>query len=100
MSGLRVTATGRRVRFSVRVQPRASKTEVSGVHGDALKIRLSAPPVDGAANAALIEFLAELFAVPRRAVMILAGESSRVKIIEIEGITERAVHDVAGGVDR
>jgi uncharacterized protein len=84
----------------VRVQPRASKTEVSGVHGDALKIRLSAPPVDGAANAALIEFLAELFAVPRRAVMILAGESSRVKIIEIEGITERAVHDVAGGVDR
>ena len=73
---------------------------MSGIHGDALKIRLSAPPVDGAANAALIEFLSQLFAVPRRAVMILAGESSRVKIIEIEGITERAVHDVAGGVDR
>ena len=99
MSGLRVSATGGRVRFTVRVQPRASRTEVSGIHGDALKVRLSAPPVDGAANAALIEFLSQLFAVPRRAVMILAGESSRVKIVEIEGITERAVHDVAGGVD-
>jgi len=99
VSGLRVSATGGRVRFTVRVQPRASRTEVSGIHGDALKIRLSAPPVDGAANAALIEFLSQLFAVPRRAVMILAGESSRVKIVEIEGITERAVHDVAGGVD-
>ena len=73
---------------------------MSGIHGDALRIRLSAPPVDGAANAALIKFLSQLFAVPRRAVMILAGESSRLKIIEIEGITERAVHDVAGGVDR
>jgi len=99
VSGLRVSATGGRVRFTVRVQPRASRTEVSGIHGDALKIRLSAPPVDGAANAALIEFLSQLFAVPRRAVMILAGESSRSKIVEIEGITERAVHDVAGGVD-
>jgi uncharacterized protein len=100
VSGLAVRSVGGRVRFSVRVQPRASKTEVSGIHGDALKIRLSAPPVDGAANAALVEFLSRLFAVPRRAVMILAGESSRLKIIEVEGITERAVHDVAGGVDR
>jgi uncharacterized protein len=100
VSGLRVSEIGGRVRFNVRVQPRASKTEVSGIHGDALKIRLAAPPVDGAANAALIEFLSELFAVSRRAVMILAGESSRLKIVEIEGITERAVHDVAGGVDR
>ena len=100
MSDLAVRSAGGRVRFSVRVQPRASKTEVVGVHGDALKIRLSAPPVDGVANAALIEFLAEIFAVSRRAVMILAGESSRLKIVEIEGITERAVHDVAGGVAR
>ena len=100
MSAFAVRTVDGRVRFSVRVQPRASKTEVVGIHGDALKIRLSAPPVDGAANAALIEFLASLFAVPRRAVMILAGESSRLKIVEIEGVTERAVHDVAGGVER
>ena len=65
------------------------------MYGDALKIRLSAPPVDGAANAALVEFLADVFAVGRRDVRILAGETSRSKIVEIEGITERAVHDIA-----
>jgi len=92
---LRVRETGGRVRFSVRVQPRASRSEVIGVHGDALKIRLSAPPVDGAANTALIEFLANVFAVRRRDVRILSGETSRSKIVEIEGITERAVQDVA-----
>jgi uncharacterized protein len=89
-----------RVRFSVRVQPRASRDEVSGVYGDALKIRLAAPPVDGAANEALVNFLAALFAVPRRAVRILAGESSRSKLIEIDGVTARAIHDVVGGVER
>jgi len=82
------------------VQPRASRDEVSGVHGDALKIRLAAPPVDGAANDALVNFLAALFAVPRRSVRILAGESSRSKLIEIDGVTARAIHDVVGGVER
>ena len=94
-SALRVTSTDSRVRFSVRVQPRASKTELAGIHGDALKIRLSAPPVDGAANDALVDFLAETFAVPRRNVRILSGESSRSKIVEIDGINERAVRDAA-----
>jgi uncharacterized protein len=89
-----------RVRFSVRVQPRASRDAVSGVPGDALKIRLAAPPVDGAANEALVNFLAALFAVPRRAVRILAGDSSRSKLIEIDGVTARAIHDVVGGVER
>jgi len=97
---LSVREEGGRVRFSVRVQPRASRDEVSGVYGDALKIRLAAPPVDGAANDALVNFLAALFAVPRRAVRILAGESSRSKLIEIDGVTARAIHDVAGGVER
>lgn len=93
--GLRVHEVDGRVRFSVRVQPRASRSELAGVYGDALKVRLSAPPVDGAANAELVEFLAHVFAVGRRDVRILAGENSRSKIVEIEGITERAVHDVA-----
>jgi len=92
---LRITETDGRVRFSVRVQPRASKTELAGIHGDALKIRLSAPPVDGAANDALVEFLAETFAVPRRNVRLVSGESSRSKIVEIDGINERAVRDAA-----
>ena len=95
MTPLHVQEADGRVRFSVRVQPRASRNEVVGVHGDALKIRLSAPPVDGAANSALVEFLADVFALGRRDVRILAGETSRSKVVEIEGITERAVHDVA-----
>jgi len=90
---LRVTAKDGRVRFAVRVQPRASSNEIAGVHGDAVKIRLTAPPVDGAANEELVAFLSKVFVVARKSVRILAGESSRSKIVEIEGITERAVHD-------
>lgn len=100
MSELRVTEANGKVRFSVRVQPRASRNEVAGVYGDALKVRLSAPPVDGAANAKLIVFLSEVFAVAGRSVTILAGESSRSKTVEIEGITERAVRNVAAGIGR
>lgn len=97
MTAPRVSTVNGRVRFAVRVQPRASRSELAGIHGDALKIRLSAPPVDGAANDALIDFLAELFAVPRRFVRILAGETARSKVVEVEGITERAVLDAARG---
>lgn len=97
---LRVHEANGRVRLSVRVQPRASRSEVAGIHGDALKIRLSAPPVDGAANAALIKFLADIFAVGRRSVRILAGESSRSKVVEIDGITERVVRDLVESTQR
>jgi uncharacterized protein (TIGR00251 family) len=97
---LDVREVGGRVRFSVRVQPRASSDAIVGVHGNSLKIRLSAPPVDGAANDSLVKFLADIFAVPRRAIKILAGESSRTKIVEIEGVTERDVHRLAQDTDR
>ena len=93
-SALRIASVNGRVRFSVRVQPRASRTEISGLHGDAIKVRLAAPPVDGAANEELVNFFSSLFAVGRRAVRILAGTHSRSKIVEIEGINESAVHDV------
>lgn len=86
---------GGRVRFGVRVQPRASRTEIAGVHGDALKVRLSAPPVDGAANAQLVELLADTFAVSRHAIRILAGEGSRAKVVEIDGVDERDIERVA-----
>ena len=69
------------------VQPRASKTEVVGPHGDAIKIRVKAPPVDGAANEELIRFLAKRFKVPRNAVELVSGSSSRHKQIAIEGVT-------------
>ena len=84
------------VRFAVRVQPRASRSEIVGVHGDAMKIRLSAPPVDGAANEALVELIADALGVSRRAVRIVSGETSRSKVVEVEGVTAAAVLRLAG----
>jgi uncharacterized protein (TIGR00251 family) len=79
------------VSFDVRVQPRASRTEVAGTHGDAIKIRLAAPPVEGAANAELVAFLAKQLGVSRSAVRIVKGERGRDKVVEIEGISEADV---------
>jgi hypothetical protein len=69
------------------IQPNAKKTEISGVHGDALKVRLQAPPIDGKANEALCAFLAEIFAVKRQSVVLLSGETSRRKRILIKHVT-------------
>ena len=79
------------VRISVYVQPRASKTSVVGMHGDAWKIRVAAPPVDNAANAELIEFLAAKLNVPKRSVRVAAGSTGRRKIVEIAGVSLEAV---------
>ena len=68
------------------VVPRAAATAVAGRHGDALKIRLAAPPVDGAANDELVRFLAERLSVPRSAIAIAAGRSSRRKSVTITGM--------------
>ena len=65
------------------------------MHGNALKVRLSAPPVDGAANDQLIEVLADAFAVSRRAIRIVAGEGSRSKIVEISGVEQTALDRIA-----
>jgi uncharacterized protein len=73
--------------FAVRVQPRASKNEIAGVMEGTLKIRLQAPAVEDRANEALLEFLAELLKRPKSAVRILAGERSRVKRVEVMGVT-------------
>jgi uncharacterized protein (TIGR00251 family) len=77
------------------VQPRATRSEIVGLHGAALKVRLQAPPVDGAANEALVTLLAERLGVPRRAVRVVAGASSRAKTVEVEGTTEDAVRALA-----
>lgn len=91
MSRVRVQPTATGVRMSIRVQPRASANELAGVFGDAVKVRLTAPPVEGAANEALVEFLAGTFGIPRRAVTIVSGARSRSKIVELTGITEERV---------
>ena len=69
--------------MTLQIVPRASRSEWGGTHGDALKVRLAAPPVDGKANEALIEFLAGHYNVPRRNIRIVSGETSRRKIVEI-----------------
>jgi len=77
--------------FAVRVQPRASKDEIAGEIGGALKIRLRAPAVEDRANEALIDFISELLKTPRSAVSILSGERSRVKRIEVRGVTGQQI---------
>jgi uncharacterized protein (TIGR00251 family) len=72
----------------VYVQPRASRNELAGLHDGCLKVRLTAPPVEGAANEALVRFIAEALGVPRRQVTVVAGSSGRRKILEIEGVSE------------
>ena len=78
--------------IDVRVQPRASRTEFAGMIGERLRIRLQAPPVDGRANAALVEFLADAFGVPRAGVSVERGLSSRDKLVRLRGAVPAAPH--------
>ena len=91
MSLVTVDVRGNAVRFRVRLQPRASRDEIVGALDGALRIRLHAPPVDGAANDALVLFLAERLSVSRRDVRILTGTTSRTKMVEVDGVTSADV---------
>lgn len=85
---------GGTISFRVRVQPRASRDEVAGEMGGALKVRLQAPAVEDRANEALVEFLAQLLKRPKAAVRLLSGERSRIKRVEISGVTRQQVLDL------
>ena len=93
---LRVAADGR-LTLTLHIQPGAKKSEVAGEHGDALKIRLAAPPVDGKANAALLAFIAERLGVSKSAVTLKSGQTSRRKVVEVEGASAEAVRLLAAG---
>ncbi len=73
--------------IEVMVQPRASRDQIVGLHGDAIKIRLTAPPAEGKANAALIAFLSKKLGVPKSSITILRGKAGRRKSITVSGIT-------------
>jgi uncharacterized protein (TIGR00251 family) len=77
-------------RFAVHVQPRASRTEVAGLHDGCVKVRLAAPPVDGEANAELIRFVAAKLDIPRARVHLVAGLTSRRKTLTIDGMDANA----------
>lgn len=79
------------ITLTLHIQPGAKKTEFAGRHGDALKIRLAAPPVDGKANEALVRFVAETLKLPKSAVSLKSGQTSRRKVLEVQGATAEAV---------
>ena len=76
------------ITFAVKLHPRARTNAITGTVGDALKLALTAPPVEGKANQAVIEFFADLFAIPRSSVTIASGETSRNKIVRIAGVSK------------
>lgn len=92
----RSDGAGEAIRFSVYIQPRASKNEIAGIHGTALKIRLTAPPVEGLANEALIDFLSGKLRIARRNVCIVSGFTSRNKIVEISEVDLETIQRLAG----
>jgi len=75
--------------LALHVQPGAKRSEFAGKHGDALKVKLGAPAVDGKANAELIRFLADAFGVPQRKIVIVRGETSRAKVVRVIAPTKR-----------
>jgi len=85
------------VTFVIRVHPRAKKNAITGELGEALKVALTAPPIDGRANEACVEFFAKLFAVQRSAVSIASGETSRKKIIRVVGLSAEEVRSRLSG---
>jgi uncharacterized protein (TIGR00251 family) len=87
MEWIRETSKG--VLLPVRAMPRASKNEIQGLHGDALKVRLQAPPVEGKANQALIRFLSDALNIPRAQLSIASGETGRNKAVLVTGITKQ-----------
>jgi uncharacterized protein len=89
--GLALKVKDGAVRFEVHAKPRARKSKVLGVRGEALEISLAAPPVDGAANEELIATLARTLDVPKRDVSLVRGDSSRNKLVEVRGLTVEEV---------
>src|SRR5215475_5402622 len=87
-------------KFTVYIQPRASRTELAGTHDGALKIRIAAPPVDNAANRALIDFIAQQLGVAKRHVRIVSGTTGRRKTLEVDGVSPDLVATRLGQTGR
>ncbi len=85
------SSAGPRCTLAVKAIPNAARSEIVGWLGDALKVKVQAPPVEGRANAALCAFLAEELGLPRRAVSVLRGDTSRLKTVEIVGLSREAI---------
>jgi len=93
-----VQETATSISFLVKVQPRARKNAIMGALGDALKLAVTAPPVEGRANQAVIDFFAELFEIPRASVTIASGATSRNKVVRIQGLKRPTVEQRLGEI--
>jgi hypothetical protein len=80
------------IRLHIFIQPKSSKNEIVGPHNGLLKIKITAPPVDGKANEGLIEFLSDYFDIPKRNLILVRGETGRKKTLELRGISLEQVH--------
>lgn len=96
MIGLREEADG--VSFEVRVQPRSSKTEISGIQDGILRVRLTSPPVDGAANRQCIELFSRKMKIPKRAIRIASGAKARRKRLKILGLGVEEMKNILNGL--
>jgi uncharacterized protein (TIGR00251 family) len=84
------------VRLEVYIQPRASKTELAGMHDGVVKIRIAAPAVENAANRALVDFIAHQLGIAKRDVRVVAGGASRKKVLEIDGVSADVISAALG----
>jgi uncharacterized protein (TIGR00251 family) len=91
-----IVETAGTVAFAVKVRPRAKRNPITGELGDALKVSLTTPPVDGRANTACIEFFAKLLKVPRSSVTIASGQTSRNKVMRVTGLSAQLVRERIG----
>lgn len=82
------------VRLHLFIQPKASKNEVVGPHNGEIKIKITAPPIDGRANEGLIEFMSDLFDIPKRDVLLIKGDTGRHKVVELSGLSEETVRGI------
>jgi len=99
MERIEVHESDGEVQFAVRVQPRGSRNAIEGVRNGALRVRLTAPPVEGEANEALVRLLASRLNVPKSAVKILSGARGRTKRIAVRGVTAAQMQALAGSAD-
>jgi uncharacterized protein len=86
-----ITSSPSGIRLNLRVQPRASRDEIAGIAGDAIRVRLTAPPVAGAANDALLRFLAARLEIPRSALTLVSGHTARTKVVALNGVSAEEV---------
>ena len=93
---IKIAESRQGVSFAVKVHPRAKKNAITGELGEALKLSLTTPPIEGRANEACVEFFAKLLKVPRSSVTIASGQTSRNKVICVAGVTARYVRDRLG----